>query len=369
MEWENFARTILPAANFDVATLRDHANEILLATVRDMDTDQTAQDQQTKSTGHGVDSAHSRQLDSASSHHAISRVEAGFDVMQLVSEYRALRASVIRLWQGSQPVPDSRDLCDLTRFNESMDQSLAKAVKGYADRVEEARHTFLAILSHDLRSPLTAVLMSATVIQQASKEDEIRSLAGHMISSAVAMKEMIANLLQFAGTALGTRIQLARTTTDLLPLCQEVIEETRAGHPESELRFLTDGPTTGEWDRARVREVVTNLLCNAITHGATSGPIVLTLRGDAEMAHLSVHNQGEPIPPTLLPRIFQPLVRTRREGSRLGASGLGLGLAIIDRIVSAHGGAVEVTSTEAEGTTFTVHLPRTPPRGAPVRME
>src|SRR5688572_9498251 len=106
VEWERFARALLPGTQMDQAALRDHAREILLATVRDMATEQTGEEQHDKSTGHGEDSPHSLQLDGASSQHAISRVEAGFDIMELVSEYRALRSSVICLWQKSLPAPD-----------------------------------------------------------------------------------------------------------------------------------------------------------------------------------------------------------------------------------------------------------------------
>lgn len=357
VDWENFARTILPTANLDVVALRDHAREILLATVDDMGTDQTNQERTDKSTGHGVDSTESLELDGASGLHAISRVEAGFDVMQLVSEYRALRASVIRLWQQDKPVPDYRDLEDLTRFNESMDQSLAKAVKSYTDRINEARNTFLAILSHDLRSPLAAILMSANIVRKVSKDDEVNTLANSMVRSATAMGSMIEDLLRFAGTALGSRIELARKEMDLLPLCREVIQETRDGHSNCTIDLRADGPAIGRWDAHRLREVLTNLLSNAVNHGGDACRITVTLGSDDSRVHLAVHNTGEPIAASLLPIIFQPLVRARRESSSSVPSGLGLGLAIVDRVVTAHGGQVEVSSTREGGTTFTVHLP------------
>lgn len=358
MEWENFARTILPAANLDTAALRDHARDILLATVRDMDTPQSGKEQTNKSTGRGVDSAHSRELDSASGHHAISRIEAGFDVMQLVSEYRALRASVIRLWRTSEPVPDQRDLDDLTRFNESIDQSLAEAVRGYTDRIDEARNTFLAILSHDLRAPLAAILMSSHMIGKLSRDETLQTLGTSMTQSATAMRQMIEDLLQFAGAALGARIELTRKEMDLRALCTEVIDETRAGNPECSIDFQSDGVTPGRWDPHRLREVLSNLLSNAVKHGGPRCLIRVALRADAEQIHLSVHNTGTPIPAEILPVIFQPMVRAQRPGVRQSPSGLGLGLAIVDRIISAHGGTVEVCSTQEDGTCFTVHLPR-----------
>jgi signal transduction histidine kinase len=364
VQWEVFARTILPASHHDVTSLRDHAREILLATVRDMATAQTAQEQADKSTAHGGDSDHSRQLDRASSQHAISRVEVGLDLMQLVSEYRALRASVVRLWRDSKPVPDHRDLEDLTRFHESMDQSLAKAVQGYSGRVEEARNTFLAILSHDLRSPLSAILISAQVVQTTVEDATLLAIAANMIRSANAMGRMIEDLMKFAASTLGTRIQLARAEMDLLPLCQEVIDETRAGRPDCAIDFSAEGSAQGNWDKYRLREVISNLLTNAVKHGDEDCRIKVTLHGDLKEVRLSVHNGGAPIPADLLPIIFQPMVRARRESARKGAEGLGLGLAIVDRIINAHGGGIEVVSTEQSGTTFTVHLPRRSPSDA-----
>src|SRR6185369_2130370 len=107
--------------------------------------------QASKSQGHGgVGGADSDRLDDASSVHGVGRVGSGFNVNEVVSEYRALRASVLQLWRESAPAPDLSDLDDITRFNETIDQSLAKAVAGYAHRVDQSRRMFLAILSHDL---------------------------------------------------------------------------------------------------------------------------------------------------------------------------------------------------------------------------
>src|SRR5688572_27962823 len=133
-EWKAFARGITPGAKMDSLALRDHASEILLATVADMRSAQSATQRSAKSrgrAGHDVLSS----LNGASEHHAIGRLGSGFDLLDVVFEYRALRASVLELWRESQPAPDEYEVDDITRFNESIDQSVAKVVSSYTERV------------------------------------------------------------------------------------------------------------------------------------------------------------------------------------------------------------------------------------------
>ena len=156
-EWEAFARSLLPGAKMTILDLRDDAESILRATARDMQSAQSLQQQASKSKGNGgAGGAESDAMDDASSLHGVERVGSGFHITDVVSEYRALRASVLRLWRESLPQPNLNDIDDITRFDESMDQSLAKAVSSYSKRVDQSRQMFLAILSHDLRNPRIA---------------------------------------------------------------------------------------------------------------------------------------------------------------------------------------------------------------------
>lgn len=155
-EWEVFARSIWPGAAADPLTLRDHAIQILRAIARDMQSAQTTIQQSDKSKGEGDAGAVSDRVTGASDVHAVARARSGFDLLAIVAEYRALRASVIRLWHENAPDCDRRDLVDLTRFNESVDQSLTEAVRSYTATVERSRQMFLAILGHDLRNPLNS---------------------------------------------------------------------------------------------------------------------------------------------------------------------------------------------------------------------
>jgi signal transduction histidine kinase len=160
-EWESFARSVWPGGKTDPAALRDHAEEMLRATASDMKSVQSALQRSEKSKGEGGASESSLRVNGASDVHAVARVRSGFDLLAMVAEYRALRASVIRLWRDSAPNPDRRDLDDLTRFNESIDQSLTRAIRSYSERIDQSRQMFLAILGHDLRNPLNSMTMSA----------------------------------------------------------------------------------------------------------------------------------------------------------------------------------------------------------------
>jgi signal transduction histidine kinase len=162
VEWEAFARGIAPGEKMDALALRDHAGEILLATVEDMRSARSSAERSARSRGHRREDGAC--LNGASEQHAMGRLGSGFDLLELVSEYRALRASVLRLWHESASRSHDSDVDDVTRFNESIDQSLSKAVSSYTKRVDQSRDLFLAILGHDLRNPLNSIAMSASLL-------------------------------------------------------------------------------------------------------------------------------------------------------------------------------------------------------------
>ena len=370
-EWEIFARSIGAGAKMDKLALRDHAEQILRATARDMNCHQTAAEQSDKSKGEAESDAVSSRLDGASEVHAVGRVQSGFDLLEVVAEYRALRASVIRLWRESAPNPDRRDLDDLTRFNESIDQSLTEAIRSYTERVDRSRRMFLAILGHDLRSPLDSVRLSAAVLLRTRQLEEAMEMASIIGSGATAMAGLISDLLDFSASGLGIQMPLSRRTMELQSLCQEVVEEMRAAHPTHKVLFEPNGQITGEWDGARLRQVISNLLGNALQHGAQSGPIELSLSGEDSEVRLAVHNEGPPIPGEMLSSLFDPLVRGTQPQpqNQRRAGSIGLGLHIAREIVMAHGGAIDVKSSQEAGTVFTVRLPRHRELPQPARPE
>jgi len=370
-EWEAFARSLSPGANMTIVALRDDAESILLATARDMQNCQSLQQQASKSKGDGgAGGTASDRLDDASDLHGVDRVGWGFHITEVVSEYRALRASVLRLWRESFPQPDLNDIDDITRFNESLDQSLARGVHSYSKRIDESRQMFLAILSHDLRNPLNTIRMAAHVVSQQNTNPATANAISVIARNTDAMMQLIGDLIDFSSSGLGRAMPLNRGPVDLEALCREVIDSFRALHPGRALRLHSEGDVNGVWDPGRIRQVVSNLMGNAIQHGSPEAPIDLSVasKGTASAGSglggstvvLSVHNEGVPIPPDLLQTIFDPLKRyaTRESAAERRPGSIGLGLHIVREIVVAKGGTVEVASTAEEGTTFTVRIPR-----------
>ena len=360
-EWEAFAATLPSGANMTKLALRDHAQAILLASARDMEANQSLAQQADKSKGEGgADTTESDQLDIASEQHAEERVGAGFNIIEVVSEYRALRASVLRLWSKSFVQPDLEDIDDITRFNETIDQSLAEAVESYTERLNRSRQLFLAILGHDLRNPLTAIRMSAQLVSRTNADKQSIEALSTIDTESKAMAKLISDMIDFASTLLGSAMPLNCELVDLQMLCREVVDGFRASHPLRTLHFNPRGDLAGNWDAARIRQVVSNLLGNALQHGSPVGPVELSADSEGSTVVLSVHNEGAPIPTEALPTLFDPLVRHATTESVLqrAPGSIGLGLYIVREIVNAKGGTITVSSTAQQGTTFTVRIPR-----------
>lgn len=359
-EWETFARSIWPAPEPTLILLRDHAEAILRASARDMATDQTDMEQANKSKGEGVEGKASAKLDDASKDHALGRVRSGFHLMELVAEYRALRASVIRLWGESGAQPDPVGLIDLTRFNESIDQSLAEAVRHFSMEMDRSREIFLGILGHDLRNPLTAILLSAQSLAEISTGESAK-LASQVKSSGEAMGHLLADFIDFTASRLGTGIPVVFAPTDLATVCRAVADECSASFPGAKLILDLRGNLAGRWDEGRLRQLLSNLIGNAIQHGGENTPVRIAATREGSVIVLQIQNGGEPIPEELLPAIFDPLVQApTTDKTKRPHGSMGLGLCIAKEVVIAHGGAIGVTSSAQSGTVFTVTLPLNP---------
>ena len=357
-EWEAFARTCAPASiTMDVAALRDHADQILTAIADDLQTPQGRRAQAEKSKGR----ARSADPDTvtAAEEHGAGRAESGFTVEQMVAEYRALRASVIRLWSRETGELGPDDVEDITRFHEAIDQALAESVAEYHEGLEQSKEIFLAILGHDLRTPLGAIATSARFMLELDELGEpYRTLAQRIVQSADRTLEMVGDLLDFTRGRLGGGIPVARESANLGRIVRDVVDEVAAAHPQCALSVDTRGEERGEWDPARLSQALSNVIGNAVEHGAEGSTVTVEIRGEDARVAVAVHNQGAPIPPERLDGIFNPMrERAWSRGSRPTGS-LGLGLYIAERIAFAHEGTIEVTSTEEAGTIFTLHLPR-----------
>jgi signal transduction histidine kinase len=233
-------------------------------------------------------------------------------------------------------------------------------------RTAEFRERFLGIVSHDLRNPLNAILLSANALM-CSDDLPTRHLKAvrRIITSAERMARMIGELLDFTRGRLGGGIPVSPRPTNLRHLCRHVLEELEAGHPGRELRLDAEGDLQGEWDPDRLAQVVGNLGKNALDYSPEGTPVHFTLHEEGDTVLLEVNNAGPPIPEARLAAIFEPF-RRGVEGTPHPASGLGLGLFIVEQIVQAHGGSVSVRSSAEEGTTFLVRLPRHVPPRAPL---
>ncbi|XHF31678.1 HAMP domain-containing sensor histidine kinase [Pseudomonas chlororaphis] len=357
-EWEQFARTITPAADtMDRAALRDHARAILLAAARDMDTAQTASEQIAKAKGEGPEKTPS--LDEAGASHGELRHTVGFDLVQMTSEFRHLRACVIRLWVNSLGSPDIAYFQDMIRFNEAIDEALAESTAAYAEQVNRSRDIFLAILGHDLRAPLQAVSMSTELLmRKTALEGDALTCALNIKQGARHMAAMVSDLLELVRRRLGRSLPIEPAPMDLADAARAAIAEACAGNPECDPTLKTEGDTRGVWDAGRIDQLLQNLIGNALQHGSDPREVLVTLRGDSGSVHLSVQNYGNPIPEEAIGTIFDPLVRSADEELGQPSTSLGLGLFIVKEVVTAHGGAIEVSSSEADGTLFSVTLPR-----------
>ena len=358
-EWVAFASTSGPAGQtMDRVALRDHALEMLKVIVADLRTPQTDAEQKEKSKG--LSDSAPEEPDTAAEVHGAGRAESGFTLGEMVSEYRALRASVIRLWTKATGSLTGTDFEDLMRFNEAIDQALAESITRYTEDLDRSKEMFVAILGHDLRSPLGAVMMASQFMLETGELDEPHlTLTTRIVRSAKRMNQMVGDLLDFTRSRLGSGIPVVRARMDMAKVAGDAVDEMAAAHPESILQFKASGDLRGEWDSARISQLLANLLGNAVQHGSAKTTISVTASGESKEVVLRVHNRGPAIPMSDLHGLFSPLKRLKSDQAPAPESNsLGLGLYIAERIVTAHGGTIDVSSSGDAGTAFTVHLPR-----------
>ena len=355
-EWENFARTIRTDSKpLDSAGLRDHAELMLRAIAEDLRTHQSPEEQVEKSKGLGP-----TEEDTAAKTHAITRLMAGFTIEQVTSEFRALRTSVISHWMKQVKVGEEFEVEDMIRFNEAIDQALAESISSYAAAVQASRDVFLGVLGHDLRTPLSAILLGADVLL---RTDELGTratkIASRIYASVKRASHIVGDLLDFTRSQIGGGIPVNRVLLDLAPVCERIVDESRAVNPEANILVTMVEHAEGAFDGARLEQVFSNLIGNAVQHGASQSPVTVTLDLTDDTVLFTVHNMGKPIPEEVLPFIFNPMGRYSPQASMENGpyASLGLGLFIVDQIVSAHNGSIKVTSDHERGTKFVVQIP------------
>lgn len=359
-EFIAFARTLQPASlENSVVELKDHARAILVTIAAGLDAAETPKQKRDKSVGQ---LPVKQGTETAAAAHGAARQSGGFTLPQLTAEYRALRASVLRLWMPTVRSVTKATAEDLSAFHEGIDQALQESAVQYAQKTDRARDTFLAILGHDLRTPLATISMAGVFLTRQGEGTERTAQIGVRVRrSAVAMTTMVNDLLEYARTELGGKMPVSPSLADLQDICQFAVEEAGTAHPDCEFLLRCEGDMIGDFDAPRLSQVFSNLLNNAAQYRSGKKPVTLAAHGGKDEVTVTVTNFGREIAKESLRAIFDPLVQLSVSSEQKGPmnASLGLGLFIAREITTAHGGSISVESGPSCGTVFTVRLPRT----------
>jgi signal transduction histidine kinase len=362
-EWEAFAATLLPAAvDMNSDSLRDHAEQILRAVCKDLDTAQNDEERERKSKGLAGGPIDAR--NTAAETHALLRAQGGFNVNQMTSEYRALRASVLHLWAKACE-PSDIFVPDLVRFNEAIDQAVTESVAFFNAQIEKERNLLLGMLGHDMRGPLQVIQLTARYLSKADAATDVAAAAARLLKSSASLKVLLDDLLDFNRTKLGLGITISPAPVDLAEAFLAEIGQLRVAYPGRSIALEANGDASGVWDINRLNQLLGNLVANAIKYGAFSSPVRIVLNGLPTEVRFAVHNHGPQIEQSMLAQIFEPLKRGLDHQLVAGSDGsMGLGLYIAREIATAHHGDISAKSDENE-TVFTVRLPRLSDKSRP----
>lgn len=354
-EWENFARQVTSfAGELESSVLRDDLRDILTAMANDMDTVQSSEEQQAKSKGLGPRGG---ALDLITAAHASARLDSGFNLEHAISEYRALRSSILFLWVRSAPGAREISLSEVTRFNETIDQAIAEVVRGFASTNELLNDQFVGALTHEIRNPLNTLALAAEGLAQSPLEERQHHNVTLIKKNIRSIGRMVDDLAILVRSRMRVGLPLARESADLSAITEETLEAVQPTYPNAIFTVEKIGDVTGRWDKSRLQQMIFNLATNAITHSSNQ-QATIAIRGANADVVWTIWNRGEPIPADQQQLIFKPFVHRGRSTTDQPSSGLGLGLFVVREIVEAHNGSIELASTAIGGTTFTVRLPR-----------
>jgi len=354
-EWVSFARSIQPIT-MTTKDLRDHAEEMLNTIAKDLANSQTEHERSEKSKGHQPRT----EGDTAAEIHADCRLRSGFSIELLASEYRALRASVLKLWFAENTCSSKQEVEDLIRFNEGIDQALAESIARYTEAILLSQDIFLGVLGHDLRDPLNSIGVGAQLLKAGGDQDSPSAkLGAQMYNTVRRMNKMLDNLLNFTQSRIGGGLQISPGEVDLVQISEDVVAEFRLSHPNRDINNYVDTNCVGNWDAGRLSQIYQNLISNALQYGAMESAVTVTTKNYDDHVVCTVQNYGVPIPERNQHQIFDLMHRIPSiDAERNFNKNLGLGLYIVREIVIAHHGIVSVSSTEENGTTFRVQLPK-----------
>lgn len=356
-EWvKNAQDNILSANEIELDVIRDHLTLMLDGIAENMEKEQTDLQQEEKSKGN-------KEMEPGEStgakQHGALRADIGFDIVEVSSEFRALRASVLRLWEKSSKEENwEADFHDVVRFNEAIDQEWMISVQRFHHTVDESKNWFLGILGHDLRNPLAAISGVNSILRLSENLSEKEQfLLRRSVSSVKRMTELIDNILELTKLRLGSGMTINKSSVDLSEQSEKIVQELQLSYPDADLILKAPGPVQGEWDVLRLDQLITNLITNALRHGRPGGPVIVSISAKGNDALFEVHNEGTPIPESIKNMIFTGMFKMNKEESTPNES-YGLGLYIVNEIVEGHKGQIDIRSTEESGTTFKITLPR-----------
>lgn len=360
LDWVAFARELQPAGgHLDEAALLDHGRLILTEIAADMQKPQSDAQQQEKSEGNQSGASDSPHVPSRS--HARQRKRQGFNIEELVAEYRALRATVLRRWSQAPGDLQDKELYSVTRFNEAVDQAIAESLQAFMEELDGSRDLFLGVLGHDLRGPLSTIA-NVTNLQLHTRPDDTRQ-ASIILRSVTQMKVLLDDLVEYARHRRGTGFAIEPHALHLGEFTRNTLDEIAAIRDGRAIHLDIQGDLQGEWDARRLHQALSNLIFNALKYGQHDAPIFITLDGtSANEVRLAVQNTGKPIPEAAMATLFDPFVRAGAEDASAPTAwgtgaGMGLGLYVVQEIAKAHGGSVELVSN-ATLTRFSMRLPR-----------
>jgi len=216
--------------------------------------------------------------ETAAQTHALLRARSGFDINQLAAEYRALRASVLRLWADACS-PESPDFDDIVRFNKAIDQAIAESIGFFSAQIDQARNLLLGMLGRDMRSPLQTIQMTATDLAALNAGEKVSDAASVLINSGARMKALLNDLVEFNRTRLGLGIKVTPAEVDVAKLFAEELAQLRAAYTQRRIELVVNGDCRGHWDGARLQQLLDNLVVNAVKNGAPDAPVRVLAEG------------------------------------------------------------------------------------------
>jgi signal transduction histidine kinase/ActR/RegA family two-component response regulator len=372
-DWEAFAADVSPDhVNLDRAALQDFAREMLTRVAEDIGDEQGRHEQQEKSRGERPD--HAPGLTDSAQIHALQRFTRQFTQAQLLAEFRAMRASVTRRWRDAIAEPADAELNDIVRFNEAVDQLISESLATFDAHRDDERNRderdlrqrseqlherdrqkdlFLATLGHELRNPLAGIDLGIRALKEGTGDRErLQELIEHEVHRLTVLTDDLLDASRIARD----KVELEITEVDMNAVIEAAVQLFRGVVTDKQQTLdvtVPDAPVRLSGDAIRLRQVVENLLSNAIRYTPPEGHIHVTLAADDGGAVITVTDDGAGLAPADLEEIFEPF--TQRDPD---AGGLGLGLPIARRLTELHGGALSVDSPgPGQGAVFRVSLP------------